>query len=384
MFMRSVKSRNFFEQMKGRGVRVINPTDLQGRHARTPTAKTHFVMVDCVGVTEENLSDSPPLERKYSVAFETLLKEIAFGVVDADTLSSLAGRLARLDRQIGDPDRKAIAEVAGGRRCKEIVGGIIEALDPDAHVAGRARRERPAAGRDADAEQIAQAKQRCWPRRPSRWPRTPRCGRSCWRRRSGSSRHRRDQRGRGAATPGSPRTPTDRAQATVTSFQAVHRGAQGRDHRPPGALLPSLRAAAALQGHQGAGRGHLRPAPQLDAGPLWRAYETLDKSKVRGSGTRVLTDVVSLVRYAIGQDDELVPYPEQVNERFAAWLAQQEVNGRAFTAEQRAGWRRSGTTSRPACGSSRTISSTRRLRRRAGSGGCMRCLGRSCRSCWRS
>ena len=68
---------------------------------------------------------------------------------------------------------------------------------------------------------------------------------------------------------------------------------------------------------------------------LWRAHETLDKSKVHGSGQRMLTDLVSLIRYAIRQEDELVPYPEQVNERFAAWLAQQEVNGRVFTAEQR-------------------------------------------------
>jgi type I restriction enzyme R subunit len=57
---------------------------------------------------------------------------------------------------------------------------------------------------------------------------------------------------------------------------------------------------------------------------------------VRGSGTRVLTDVVSLVRFAIGQEDELVPYSEQVNDRFAAWMTQQEVNGRTFTDDQRA------------------------------------------------
>jgi type I restriction enzyme, R subunit len=68
---------------------------------------------------------------------------------------------------------------------------------------------------------------------------------------------------------------------------------------------------------------------------LWRAYETLDKSKVRGSGTRMLTDVVSLVRFTIGQEDELIPYPDQVNERFTAWMAQQDVNGRSFTDEQR-------------------------------------------------
>ena len=48
-FMRAVKSRAFFEQMKGRGVRVIKPDDLQ---SVTPDAraKDHFVIVDAVGV----------------------------------------------------------------------------------------------------------------------------------------------------------------------------------------------------------------------------------------------------------------------------------------------------------------------------------------------
>jgi type I restriction enzyme R subunit len=68
---------------------------------------------------------------------------------------------------------------------------------------------------------------------------------------------------------------------------------------------------------------------------LWRAYETLDKSKVRRSGGRVLTDIVSLVRFALHQEEALVPFPEQVNARFAAWLAQQEGLGRRFTPEQR-------------------------------------------------
>src|SRR2546422_687611 len=49
---------------------------------------------------------------------------------------------------------------------------------------------------------------------------------------------------------------------------------------------------------------------------LWRAYEALDKSKVRGSGGKVLADIVSLVRFALRQEGELKPYREQVNERF--------------------------------------------------------------------
>lgn len=60
MFMRAVKSRLLFEQMKGRGVRTINPNDLRAVSGEDATAKTHFVIVDCVEITETNLSDSQP------------------------------------------------------------------------------------------------------------------------------------------------------------------------------------------------------------------------------------------------------------------------------------------------------------------------------------
>ena len=53
------------------------------------------------------------------------------------------------------------------------------------------------------------------------------------------------------------------------------------------------------------------------------------------SGKRLLTDIVSLVRYAIHRDEELVPFGEHVRERFERWLAQQRDHGRAFTPEQR-------------------------------------------------
>jgi len=78
-----------------------------------------------------------------------------------------------------------------------------------------------------------------------------------------------------------------------------------------------------------------RPPQGWTPARLWHAYETLDKSKVHGSGQRVLTDIVSLVRYALRQDSELRPFGEQVHERFARWLAEQESNGRRFTDEQR-------------------------------------------------
>ena len=68
---------------------------------------------------------------------------------------------------------------------------------------------------------------------------------------------------------------------------------------------------------------------------LWRVYETLDRDKVRGaSSKRLLTDIVTLVRFALGQDDQLVPFKERVEERFQHWLAQQANQGRQFSPEQ--------------------------------------------------
>ena len=77
------------------------------------------------------------------------------------------------------------------------------------------------------------------------------------------------------------------------------------------------------------------PPRSWTAPRLWDAYRQLDQSRVRGSSQRVLADIVSLVRYAIGNEEELAPFAERVEERFQGWLAMQETAGRDFTAEQR-------------------------------------------------
>jgi len=48
----------------------------------------------------------------------------------------------------------------------------------------------------------------------------------------------------------------------------------------------------------------------------------------------VLADIVQVVRFALKQDDQLVPFPERVSERFGGWMLQQEQTGRTFTPEQ--------------------------------------------------
>jgi len=130
MFMRAVKSRAFFEQMKGRGVRVISADDLQ---SVTPDAKAkdHFVIVDAVGVCERDKTDSRPMESKPTVSFEKLMQAVAFGNTEDDVLSSLAGRLARMEHRISAEDDARIKQLSGGLGVRELAHRIVQSLDPD-------------------------------------------------------------------------------------------------------------------------------------------------------------------------------------------------------------------------------------------------------------
>ena len=144
LFLRDTRSRTYFEQMKGRGTRVLTPTDLQAVSGADARAKTHFVIVDAVGVCESDKTDSRPLERQRTVAFDKLLLGVALGKRDEDTLTTLAGRLARLDREISP--RRAQADrqsLPAANRSPELSGTLLRAIDPDAIAAkatGQARR----------------------------------------------------------------------------------------------------------------------------------------------------------------------------------------------------------------------------------------------------
>jgi len=130
LFLRDVRSQLYFEQMKGRGTRTIDPDALA---SVTPDAggKTRFVLVDAVGVTESDKTDSRPMESKPSVAFDKLLLGIAMGARDEATLTTVASRLARLDRMLSQADREEIAKVSGGHSVKQIAAALIKATDPD-------------------------------------------------------------------------------------------------------------------------------------------------------------------------------------------------------------------------------------------------------------
>jgi len=334
MFLRPVKSRVLFEQMKGRGVRVIAPTELK---AVTPDAKakTHFVIVDCVGVVESGLSDTFPLEKKKSVPLKSLLEHVAMGGTDPDVLSSLASRLARLDNEIGPEEDQRIKAASGGVTLRDICRRILDALDPDQ----QAQAARVQFGLVEDAEptekQVAQATEALCKAAVAPLANNPGLRQTLLDLKAALEQVIDEVSKDELIFAGASPEATDKARTLVASFEAFL--AEHRDEIDALQFFFSQPYSRRLRYKDVKALAEVIKAPPRSWTPevLWRAYELLEKDRVRGaSGRRLLTDIVSLVRFALRQQPVLEPYEEQVRRRFQEWMAQQEMRGRRFTPEQ--------------------------------------------------
>lgn len=130
IFMRDVRSKNYFEQMKGRGTRTLGKDDLQKVTPSATENKDHFVIVDAVGVTKSQKTETRTLERKPSVSMKELMLNVAFGSRDEDILTSLANRLIRLNRKITDSERREFKKLAG-ISVGELSANLLNAFDVD-------------------------------------------------------------------------------------------------------------------------------------------------------------------------------------------------------------------------------------------------------------
>ena len=338
IFMRNIRSQVYFEQMKGRGTRTISSTDL---HGVTPDAhnKTHFVIVDAVGVCENDKTDSRPLERKQSVSFDKLLESVALGNRETDTLTSLAGRLARLDREIGDDAREQIAQVSGGISLQRMIHALFDAMDPDNNqqpiglIASptnalvpegiRLLLESPAESLTPEQAQvrtnwlIAEA---CKPfdnpdvrntlielkRQREQTIDTVSQDSVIFSGFDSESKARAEQRVEGF------KQFIEENKDELTAIQIIYNRPYGQRHLT---YQQVQQLAQALE----------KPPHRFTKEELWRAYKQLDQSKVKGAGPhKLLTDIISLVRFAIGDTATLEPYKETVDQRFREWLNNQE------------------------------------------------------------
>jgi type I restriction enzyme, R subunit len=333
IFMRDVKSEIYFEQMKGRGARIIEPSDLK-QVTPDADAKTRFVLIDAVGVTETNKSDNQPLERKPGVAFGKLIEQVAMGRRDDDSLSSLAGRLAALERELdgrgqaGIEDLRRIEDAAGGQGLKDLAHALLDAIDPDRIQAEAAARFGPEPSDEQYAEVEKALKEKaCDPFDDARLRRTLV-----------------DIKQRSEIAIDEITTDVvsyagydvERAREMTVHFEqfieenkdrlAALQILLGRPYRARRLTYAAIRELA----------DELTRAPwPLDVAQVWQAYQRLDAARVRGAPEKVLTDIIALVRFAAGGTDEaLEPFSRRVEQRFNLWVGRQIKAGRSFTDEQ--------------------------------------------------
>ncbi len=327
VFMRFVKSRTLFEQMKGRGVRTIDSTDLQAVTA-SADVKDRFVIVDCVGVTEEDRAwtETKPLDRQPTVPLPQLLQQVAMGITKAELLTTVASRLSRLSKRLDDEQRGQIEEKLDGLSLKDVAQDLVRAADPDI-VAQTAREE---LGRDPTEAETKMVGARL------------------------------------AAEAMAPLQDSDTRQAILAAQTQIEQiiDIAGKDQllfagpvdkAEAGNVVQTFKQFieehhdefVALKTYYGAppqSRLSLadvkKLADAIKAPPyfltpqkVWEAYEKLENSRVKGHGGAIPADLVSLLRYTLGADGELVPFPEVIRLRFSIWLTEQGGAER-FTPQQ--------------------------------------------------
>ena len=329
-FLRDVRSLNYFEQMKGRGVRIISADDLRGV---TPdaSAKDRFVIVDAVGVTDHPLIETRPLERQPAVPLKSLLEAVALGATDKDLVSSLAGRLARLDRRMSHAESDAVRAAAHGVELAAIIHGLVDAVDPDRHEEA-ARQETGLETPPPEAIEAAARRLISDAAKPIR-------GNPALRQTIVAVQKSHEQFvdtvSKDEVTFSGPSLDAkNKALSMTTDFEqylATHKdeieALQILYNRPYRARLTYRQVCDLAEAIR-------KPHPAWTTETLWRAYETLDRGRVHASKERVVTNIVSLVKFAIDKEGQLEPFPESVRQRFENWIAEQQSNGANFNDDQ--------------------------------------------------
>jgi len=332
LFMRNIRSLSYFEQMKGRGCRVIDPDALQ---MVTPDAKTktHFVIVDAVGVCEEEKAATKPLDRKPTVALDKIMGMVGAGAADADLVSTLAARLARLDRQLSPSQKTAVAKEASGKDLTALCGQLLTSIDADVNTQKAVEKFQIPAGEEPTEKQIQQVEQEQMREalKPFHNPKlrnTILAARDSFQVIDESTKD-------SVLRAGFDATALEKARAMLTSFRQFIE--DNKDEIEALKVLYSRPYRAGLRYGQvkELAAAIQKPPHQLHLERLWQAFEAVDPDKVKGHGGKQLVDVIALVKHALDPNTPLAPVNMTVEERYQQWLADQEKAGAKFTVEQR-------------------------------------------------
>ena len=332
VFMRDVRSRNYFEQMKGRGTRVLEKDDLQKVTPSAAENKDHFVIVDAVGVTKSKKTETRPLERKPSLSMDELMRNVAFGARDKDTLTSLANRVIRLDRKLTDKERAEFSDKIGADP-GTIAERLLNAFDPDVlaakagvdlsddHEPTEDEKRRMDAAQKALADEAAR----------------PFCA-SEVREYIESLRLRHEQIIDSVNTDAvlfagfdaDSQANADEILKTFREFIEENKDEilalriiydQRYEDRPM--AIKSLKALY-----------EKLKARNVTVERLWKSYAVKEPEKVKRGVVAQLTDLISIVRFEMGYADKLAPFADRVNYNFMQWTLFKNAGPVHFTEEQ--------------------------------------------------
>lgn len=335
-FMRSIKSSNYFEQMKGRGVRVMDSDALRGVTPDAPSrgGKSRFVIIDAVGVCEQSKSEKGPLDRQPSKSLKQVLDYIKAGGKDPDAVSALAAKLTRLSGEMSGKQHADFRAHAVGKPIDSLVANLVSALDestieakarelnptiPAAHAPTQAQLEAAESVLITDAlkpfydpklrDLILQIKQD---------------------NDQIIDRMSKDE----VLTAGYSEAALDKARAKIENFKSFIEA-----HKDELTALQVFYGMATPDRLRFADLKELaeqiqRPPVSATPEELWRCYEALEAAKVQGKGGQIITDLVSLIRHTLQPSEPLTPFAEVVRQRYASWRKQQADAGVAFTPEQ--------------------------------------------------
>ena len=343
IFMRNIRSLGYFEQMKGRGCRVVDPDVLQ---SVTPDArhKTHFVIVDAVGVCEDEKSATKPMDRKPSVSLDKILNLVAAGAASDDVVSTLASRLSRLDLEVDPIQQAAIQKASGGKSLAELSAGLLKSIDPDTNTQLAVEKFNVPEGPNGEPpepteEQVIEV-EREQMATALRAFHDPKLRDAILAAKRSLEQVIDEQTPDQLLRAGFDAEALEKAKSMLKSFRQFI-----EDNKDE---IEALQVMYSVPYRSGLKFRHVKElAAKLNQPPffvdpnrpesltrLWQAFEVVEPDKVRGKGGKQLVDVIALVRHAIDPNTPLAPVGMTVGERYQQWVAEKKAAGVVFTTDQ--------------------------------------------------
>lgn len=328
IFMRDVRSKNYFEQMKGRGTRTLSMEDLQKVTPSATGNKDHFVIIDAVGVTKSKKSDTRPLERKPTVSMKELMLNVALGAKDSDTLTSLANRVIRLNSQLTASERKKFESKVGATP-QAVAERLLNAFDEDV-ILEKAQADTGVS--EPTVEQLAAAQKALITEavRPFQNPDI--------RDYIENVRRSHDQiidsvNLDTVLFAGYDTQREENADLVIATFREFIE--ENKDEIIALRIIYDQKYADRPMAVEQLKTLYKKlTAKSITVERLWDCYAIKKPNKVKRGTIAQLTDLISIIRFEMGYMDRLTPFADKVNYNFMQWTFRKNAGNGQFTEEQ--------------------------------------------------